>query len=347
MPETSRTTRRLSSLLDMGFQRATPAAPTTVDIPVGLRNRKVIATRGAMGTRVTVTALVPSRDRADEAIGRAFEEMDRLVGIFSRYEPGSAVTQLNEAGRLEGAPPEFTHVVSRSLQYHTLSHGGFDLSVAPLVDLFQGPTSGSLPARSDIDAALELVGAGEIEVLRRRIGFRRSGMRITLDGIAKGYIVDAVAAMLERHRIRNYLVDAGGDIRASGTKEGKQPWSIAVQDPAKGGRYPDTIHLRRGAVATSGSYERFLDRDRLFHHIVDAGSGTSPRHSSSVSVVAPNAMAADALATAVFLMEPRHGVKFIAGLRGCECLIIDRDGRQLRSQGWTSAGPVHGAEAEA
>ncbi|KPK03213.1 MAG: hypothetical protein AMS20_11145, partial [Gemmatimonas sp. SG8_28] len=65
------------------------------------------------------------------------------------------------------------------------------------------------------------------------------------------------------------------------------------------------------------------------------------------SVVAPTAMAADALATAAFLMEPRHGAMFIERLRGCECLIIDRDGRQFRSRGWTGAGPVHGAEAEA
>lgn len=346
MSETTRTTRRLSSLLDMGFQRAAPPAPATVDIPVDTRSRKVIATRGAMGTRVTLTVLVPSRDRADEAIGRAFEEMDRLIAVFSRYERDSAVTQLNDAGRLDAPSPELLHVVSRSLHFHRLSGGGFDISVAPLVDLFQS-SSGSLPVRSEIDAAMELVGAGEIEATRRRIGFRRSGMRITLDGIAKGYIVDAVAAVLERHRIRNYLVDGGGDIRASGTKERGRPWTVAVQDPTKGGCYPDTVRLRRGAVATSGSYERYLDRDRLYHHIVDAGSGRSPRHSTSVSVVAPTAMAADALATAAFLMEPSHGVTFIERLRGCECLIIDRDGRQFRSRGWMGAGPVHGAEAEA
>ena len=307
----------------------------------------MIATRGAMGTRVTITVLVPSRDRADEAIGRALEEMDRLIAVFSRYERDSAVTQLNDAGRLDGPPPEVLQVVARSLQYHALSRGGFDVSVAPLVDLFQDPGVTSLPDRAAIDAALELVGAQNIEVTRRRIGFRRSGMRITLDGIAKGYIVDAIAAVLERHRIRNYLVDAGGDIRVSGVKEGGVPWSVAVQDPAKANRFPDTILLRRGAVATSGSYERFLDRDRMFHHIVDAESGVSPRYSSSVSVIAPTAMAADALATTVFLMEPQHGAKFIDRLRGCECLIIDREGRQLRSRGWKGTGPVHGAEAEA
>lgn len=340
------TTRRLSSLLDMGFQRAAPPAPATVDIPVDTRSRKVIATRGAMGTRVMVTVMVPSRDRADEAIGRAFEEMDRLIAVFSRYEGDSAVSQLNDAGRLDGPSPEFLHVVSRSLHFHRLSRGGFDISVAPLVDLLQGH-SGSVPVRSEIDAALELVGASEIDVTRRRVGFRRSGMRITLDGIAKGYIIDAVATVLERHRIRNYLVDGGGDIRVSGTKERGQAWSIAVQDPNKGGRYPDAIQLQRGAVATSGSYERYLDRDRLFHHIVDAGSGSSPGHSTSVSVVAPTAMAADALATAVFLMEPRHGVAFIERLRGCECLIVDRNGGQFRSRGWKSAGVAHGAKSEA
>ncbi len=169
-------------------------------------------------------------------------------------------------------------------------------------------------------------------------------MAITLDGIAKGYIVDAIAGVLGRHKLDNYLINAGGDIRTSGTKEERRPWTVAVQNPTKDGSYPDTIHLTDGAVATSGSYEIYFDRDRLVHHIVSATTGRSPNECASVSVVAPSTMAADALATTVFVMGPAQGVRFVDELPDCECLIIDRDGQQVRSRGWRSA-PADNVEA--
>ena len=162
-------------------------------------------------------------------------------------------------------------------------------------------------------------------------------MGVTLDGIAKGFIVDRVAESLGGQGLENYLINAGGDIRAAGTKEEKQPWTVAVQDPAKNGEFPDVIHLSDGAVATSGSYEVYFDRERTFHHIVNSRTGRSPNLNASVSVVAPSSMAADALATTAFVMEPDDGLAFIDALRGCECLIIDKDGRELKSKRWKSA----------
>jgi thiamine biosynthesis lipoprotein len=189
--------------------------------------------------------------------------------------------------------------------------------------------------------ALELVGSRQIALSRGSVEFERSGMRVTLDGIAKGYIVDAIAAVLERHKIKSYLIDGGGDVRALGTKEKRLPWTVAVQDPAKQADFPDVIHLTNGAVATSGSYEVYFDRDRQHHHIVNAKTGRSPTLSQSVSVLAPSAMAADALATTAFVLEPDTAAEFIGRLPGCECLIVDREGLQLKTRGWKSAAPVH------
>jgi thiamine biosynthesis lipoprotein len=298
-----------------------------------------------MGTLVSVSTLASSSARAEEAIGRAFEEMDRLVAIFSRYEHDSAISYLNQQGRLDGSPPELADVVERSLVYHSMSRGAFDVSIAPVLDLFVA-SPGGMPAAGEMRDALGVVGASGVAVEGRRVSFDRPGMRITLDGIAKGFIVDATADVLRRHRIRNYLINAGGDIRTSGRKQGRRPWTVAVQHPAKDGRYPDAIHLGDGAVATSGIYEHYFDRDRLIHHIVDGTTGRSPDECASVSVTAPTAMAADALSTTVFVLGPTAGIGFVDGLPGCECLIIDREGRQRRSRGWRSAGAVTGDEAE-
>jgi thiamine biosynthesis lipoprotein len=271
----------------------------------------------------------------------AFEEMDRLIRIFSRFEGASAVCHLNDSGHLDAPPPEFSHVVSQSLLYHELTAGAFDISVEPVVDLFRRGPNNALPGDREVREALQLVGARHIALTRRNVRFERSGMGITLDGIAKGYIVDAIAGVLERHKIKSYLIDGGGDVRASGTKEKKQPWTVAVQDPEKQGRFPDTIHMTDGAVATSGGYEVYFDRDQQHHHIVNSRTGRSPILSQSVSVVAPSAMAADALATTAFIMEPDDAVEFVGRLPGCECLIVDREGLHLKTRGWKSAAPVH------
>lgn len=338
--------RKLAALRRLGFQREDAPPVVTESTRVGRRSHVVTASRPAMGTLVSVSTLASSAARAEEAIGRAMEEMDRLIGIFSRYEHDSAITVLNEVGRLDGSPPELTTVVDGSRAYHALSRGAFDVSIAPVLDLVVSAPNG-MPAIGELRDALDLVGTEGIVLEGRRVNFARPGMRITLDGIAKGFIVDAVADVLRHHRIRNYLINAGGDIRTAGRKPGRRPWTVAVQDPAKDGRYPDTIHLSDAAVATSGSYERYFDRDRLRHHIVDGSTGQSPDECAGVSVTAPTAMAADALSTAVFVMGPSAGVAFVDSLPGCECMIIDREGKPRRSQGWKSAGSVTRDEVEA
>ena len=340
MQDAARIARKLAALEGMGLERVDLSPFTTEALRIDRKTFQVTSSRPAMGTLVSVTAIGRSRGESEQAIGRALEEMDRLIAVFSRYDPASPVSCLNESGKLGHAPPEFSRVLSRSLYYHWLSGGAFDISVEPLVNLFRERLDGttpSEPSRSEIAEALGLVGSQNIVVGSRSAHFARSGMGITLDGIAKGYIVDAIAGELERSGIGSYLINAGGDIRTAGSKPGRKPWTVAVQDPSKRGSFPDTVHLTDGAVATSGSYEIYFDRDRLFHHVVNSKTGRSPDVSQSVSVQAPSAMAADALATGVFVMEPHKGVEFINSLPGCECLIIDNEGRQLRSRSWKSA----------
>lgn len=120
---------------------------------------------------------------------------------------------------------------------------------------------------------------------------------------------------------------------------------MGIQDPEKVGPFQDVLALDGMAVATSGRYETYLDPDRVHHHLVDPATGSSPGDARSVSVVAPSAMQADALATAVFLMESGAAAALMDSLPRCACLIIHRDGRQLRSARWRSAGdsPTHKA----
>ena len=338
MKDSERIAHRLAELEKLGFERSDCEDVRTASERTDAGAWKVAGARPAMGTLVSITVVDRSERRAQEAIGRAFEEMDRLIAILNRFDESSALSCLNREGRLYDTPPELACVVEKSLRYHGISGGLFDITVRPLVDLFReklGEPERREPTDAEIREALRRIGAGSVEMAARTIAFRREGMSVTLDGIAKGFIVDGIAGVLSKHRVRNYLINAGGDIRTCGKREDRGPWLVAVQDPARRGAYPDVLPMTKGAVATSGGYEIYFDRERMYHHIVDSATGRSPNLHTSVTVRAPTAMAADALATTLFLMEPLEGLRLVGRLNGCECFIIDREGGPLHSGGWS------------
>ncbi len=328
---------KLSGLIGLGVA-------STVLVPMGAeavkfdrKRHKVSSTRLAMGTVVSLTLIHDSRDEAQEALGLAFEEMDRLSGLLNRYVESTAVGCLNREGRLQASPPEVREVVMRSQHYHALTGGAFDITVKPLIDLFKERYQSGQPLdipQTSLERALELVDGRAVQVREEEIRFRRPGMGLTLDGIAKGYIVDRISESLGERGIRNHLVNAGGDIRTSGTRMDGAPWAVAIEDPKKRGRHPAVLHMRDGAVATSGNYEIYFDREKMVHHIVDPKTGISPNLHTSVSVRAQTAMDADALATGLFVMEPAEGARLVESILGAEAMLIAGNGRQWSSGGW-------------
>lgn len=324
-----------SRLVGLGFMEAATSPVSFDRWPLG-GVVEVIGTRAALGTRVSVTAVVQAAGRGEAAIAVAFDEMDRLTGIFSRYDPDSAVSVLNDAGRLRGPPPELSRVATRALGLHAATRGAFDVTVKPVLDLLDAQMPATAPTAAELAEAAALVGAGALRVTRAGIRFDRDGMGVTLDGIAKGYIVDRMAAVLERHGVRRFLIDAGGDIRVRGLNARDTPWAIGVRDPAGGDGFPEVIALPWGAVATSGGYERFYDAGRRYHHIISPDTGRSPVEIASASVVAPDALTADALATAVFVLGADHGLALIDRLPRCAALVLDSAGRARRSLRWAA-----------
>jgi thiamine biosynthesis lipoprotein len=313
--------------------------PVSESVAFNRSLQKVTRARLAMGTFAAVTAMHPSRTEADDAIGKAFEEMDRVTRLLNRYQSASAIGTLNKEGHLSDLPPEVSQVIARALHFHKESNGAFDMTVKPLVDLYKEHFAAhkSPPSEAKLSKALDLVDSSAVKFDGRTIRFTKEGMGITLDGIAKGYIIDCGARTLERHGIKHALINAGGDIRAIGGKESKAPWKVAIQNPEKEGPYVDTITMVNGAIATSGDYEVYFDEEKLYHHIVNPNTGRSPHQSTSVTVLASNVMDADALSTAVFVLEPAAGKRFIENMPKTECLILNAGEKKIMSGGWPSA----------
>ncbi len=301
---------------------------------------KVSETRLDMGTFVSMTLIHPSRHQAQEAMGLAFEEINRLTRLMNRFSQDTAVGELNHQGMLRDLPPELSEVIGQALRYFKLTGGVFDITVEPIVDLYMKrfeKGDRTPPGDAELEDALSRVGAENISFNGRSVSFKKEGMGITLDGIAKGYIVDRASRVLSSKGIKNHLINAGGDIRTVGQAKGKRPWTIAIQDPQKKGHYPDIIKMNDGAIATSGNYEVYFDKEKMFHHIVNPKTGHSPIQLTSASVIARTTMEADALSTTTFVMGPTRAIRFINSLGRCQCLLITRKNQILKSAGWKSA----------
>ena len=326
---------KYTGILGMGFAFS-GLMPASESVKFNRKLYKVTGSRLAMGTFVAVTLLHSSRDKAEEVIETAFEEMDQTRCLFDRYQSCSPIGNLNLQGYSSGLPPEVIQVISRAIHFNMISHGAFDITVQPLVDLYKDHFAAwqTPPPEIRILQALELVDSKAIKYDTDTLWFAKEGMGITLDGIAQGHVIDHGIRVLQRNGIKHGLINAGGDVRIFGGRDGKRAWHVAVQNPSKKGHYVDIIRMDNGAVATSGNYEIYFDNEKLYHHIINPKNGRSPNYNTSVTVLAENAMDADALSTAVFAMEPEAGKAFIEKLPGIECLILSSSNNKIASSTW-------------
>ncbi len=299
---------------------------------------KVSLSRPGMGTFVNITVMDSSRDRAEAAIEKSYQEMDRLISLLSRFDNSSPVSLLNRDGYLKDVPPELLLLLQASVHYNTISSGAFDITVLPVLTLIQQSfaSTGQAPTEEEIDRIRTVVGSHHLKISKKSVLLARSGMAITLDSIAKGFIVDRVMAVLHGEGIRHGLVNAGGDIAVLGGKGNNKPWRIAIQDPRHQSQSIDILALYTGSVATSGSYDVFFDQEKLYHHLISPGQALSANENVSVSVQAASVMEADALATAVFVMGSEQGTRFLGSRRTIEGLIIRNDNKRLSSPQWQS-----------
>ena len=296
---------------------------------------QVRQTRTQMGTLVTITAVHPDAEAARMMVAATFDEIERLESLLSRHRAGTPVWSLNETGVVRDPPREVLEVVQEGLDYSALTAGAFDITIAPLLELYNSSFSetGAAPSRENIRRAMALVGFQKIQVSHHEIAFERPGMAVTLDGIAKGYIVDRAVEVLRERGATRVLVNAGGDMASVGEGLGDDAWRIGLQDPRVADRSLGVVLLRGESVATSGDYMQYLTPDMSLHHIIDPRTGSSPGHTSGVSVVAPSTMAADALSTAALVLGPGEGIELLDRLEGVEGMIVTKDQTVLRSRG--------------
>ena len=293
-------------------------------------------TRPVMGTYVSITIIDEDEARASAAIEDSFAEINRLSAIMSRHDPASKLAILNSTRQLSNAPGELVSVLELSLACSQLTGGAFDVTVLPLVELYPKHLAehGTPPDAQAVAEAQGLVDYRKLELKGRDIRLAEPGMAVTLDGIAKGYIVDQVAYLLRSRGLTQVLVEAGGDLSLRGMRYDGQPWKVGITHPRALSGYYEVIESSNGCITTSGDYEASFTADYSHHHIIDPRSGVSPTELCSATVMATETAYADALSTAALVMGSEAALKLVEGLAGVEALLIDKHLKGYASSGF-------------
>ena len=296
--------------------------------------------RPAMGSELRLTAWTADEAAALAAFDAVFAEFERLDALMSVWRPGSDVLRLNAAAgdRPVALQPDVIDVLTTARQVSEWTDGTFAVTFGALSDLwrFDHDQDNTIPDPAIVRQRLPLADYRGLEIdARAGTAFlRRKGMRVHLGGIGKGYAVDRAVALFRSRGLKDFMIQAGGDLYVAGVKDGR-PWRLGIRDPrGPADRSFAQLDLSDGTFSTSGDYERFFMKDgRRYHHILDLRVGEPARLCRSVTLVTDRAVLADALAKGVFILGPEEGMALIEKLPGVEGVIVSAANEVLVSSG--------------
>ena len=276
------------------------------------KKQPIEATQPGFGTFISITvwsSRTPMKS-TQALIDKAFDRMHALEQIFNRFSPDSEISRLNHHGYPHGmkVSRELMYVLSVGQKINKLSHGAFTLTIGPLVKLyhFQGKGNGVLPSAQEIQQALNYVDDNAVILDQPHyfVRFKKRGIELDCNAIAKGYAADEMARMLITGGVTQAVVNAGGNLSLIGNPPNKKDWSIGIQHPLKHTqRAISTIEVHGGGIATSGCYENyFWYKGRRYSHILNPQTGYPVETVLSCTVTAPNAMLADAFSTCFYVL---------------------------------------------
>lgn len=311
----------------------------TALVLVSCSNNKIVYEESAtkMDTVVTLKAYGPN---AEAAVKEAFKRIDEIEQMASSAIETSDVSKINNAAGKEYVKvhPEIIKIIKTAIQYSKLSGGAFDITVGPLIKLWDiGTSNERVPSDLEIKALLPLVGYDKISINEKdnSVMLQRPGMSIDLGGIAKGFTADEVEKIFEKYNIKDGLINLGGSsIYTIGQNAKGQPWSVGIQHPReeRNKGYLGVIRLSDKAISTSGDYERYFIQDgKRYHHILNPFTGY-PAESGVIAdsiiidgSIPDRSMLADLLTKLVFVLGPEKGMEILDSIPEVDYLAVTTD----------------------
>lgn len=288
-------------------------------------------TRFMMDTYVTIYAVGP-RAMTSKAVDSALDRMQEIDVKFNSLNPQSPIYAFNHSNAAI-SDPEIIDLVRVALEVSRESSGSFDITVAPLVELWGFYTKNYyLPKEQEIKDCLTKVGYQHLSLNNGKLEKDNDGVMIDLGGIAKGYAINEAIKALKAQRITSALIDAGGDVYALG-KKGVKLWKVGIKDPRDEGimGYVEVDDL---AVMGSGDYERFFIKDgKRYHHIFNPKTGYPSEGVSSVTLIYNNPVLAQPWTKIPFVLGAKKGLEMLEKIPRMEAIIVTTSGEKIYSSG--------------
>lgn len=286
----------------------------------------------AQGTDYTITYYAEDRVVSKEAVDSILVVIDSSMSL---YKPYSLINKINGGNGEEVMVDEhFYRVLKRSFEIYRDSRGVFDLTVAPLVQLwgFGVEAISHFPDSAAIHDALACVGMDMIRLKGRRLTKKKPCIKLDMNGVAQGYSVDVLADHLERNGIIHYIVELGGELRVRGPKPDGEPMRIGIERPARNGDehvvIQDVITVRIGAITTAGNYRKFLQEGtrRVSHHIDPKTGYPFDKGIISATIYAKDAITADGYDNVIMAMKADEAITFANKRKDMDVFLVYRDG---------------------
>lgn len=271
----------------------------------------------------------------------AFTRIRQIEAMMSRHASDSEVSRIDRSGA-DGIQlsMETCRVIKKALDFGRLSEGLFDITIAPVAELWGFETEkAGIPPAAALNAVLSKVDYRQVRILDGCRLTTAPGQRIDLGGIAKGYASDEVAAVLQEAGVKRALINLGGNVFAFGKKKDGRPWKLGIQDPLEQtGTVIGTLDVEGGAVVTSGIYERFVEQGgKKYHHLLDPNTGYPIANNlAGVSITTPSGLEADALSTSLFLLGIDKGCELLGRFPQSGAVFITKN-REITTCGTASA----------
>jgi len=283
-----------------------------------------------MGNAFQITVVADSEAWANTQIELAIGEIRRIEKLLTTFEEQSQTNQINSQAGIKPVQVdrEVFELVERSLKISALTDGAFDISYGSvdksLWNFDKAMTS--LPDAVTAAQMVRLINYKNILLDEKQctVFLKEKGMRIGFGGIGKGYAAEMAKRLLQQNGVESGIVNASGDLCTWGQRADGRPWTIGIADPDNTQLPFSYLDITNMAVATSGSYEKYVMIDgKKYSHTIDPKTGLPVSGIKSVTIICPNAEIADALATPVTIMGIRAGLQLINQVQHTGCIIID------------------------
>jgi thiamine biosynthesis lipoprotein len=290
-----------------------------------------------MGCNFEITVVATDSAEANLVIAIAVEEVTRIEHLISSWDAHSQTSKINDNAGIQPVKVdrELLDLIERAISISKLTDGAFDISYASMDRIwkFDGSMS-EMPTEEDIQASVAKVGFQNILINHEdtTVFLKLDGMKIGFGAIGKGYAADRAKALLVQRGITSGIINASGDMNTWGLQPNGVPWKVAITNPMDKHKAFAMLPITNGAVVTSGNYEKYVTLNgKRYSHIIDPRTGYPSTGIVSVTVFAPSAELADALATSVFVMGKDVGLNRIRQMPNIECIIIDDEGKIFTS----------------